>query len=108
LEHIPILVSIRTGKDDPNRFWNAKPEKGKIVVLWSLFYDFHSLMNNEIIYIYTPELGTYNKFDNWTPEELEKIDNLARLMQEPDENFDKLKEIYETDKQIRLMTGGLI
>jgi hypothetical protein len=47
-------LNIRAGKVDPIRFYNAKPERGAIVVFWSLFYDFHSLMNNEIIYLHNP------------------------------------------------------
>ena len=101
-------LNIRAGKADPNHFYNAKPERGAIVVLWSLFYDFHSLMNNEIIYIYGTQYGTYEKFKNLTPTELEKIDNLAHLMQKPDDNFDALMKIWETEKDFRLLTGGLL
>jgi hypothetical protein len=101
-------LNIRAGKDDQNRFWNAKPERGMIVVFWSLMYDFHSLMNNEIIYLYTTKFGTNENFPKLTEEELKKIDNLAILMQKPDENFDQLKTIFETDKDFRLLTGALL
>lgn len=101
-------LNIRAGKDDPNRFWNAKPETGMIVVLWSLFYDFHCLMNDEVIYVHTPKISTYEVFVNLTEMEKEKIDNLARLMQEPDKNFDELQRIWETEKDFRLLAGGLL
>ena len=103
-------LGIRAGKLDPKHFHNAKPENGAIVVLWSLFYDFHSLMNNEIIYIYGPAggYGGDEKFNKLTKEELEKIDNLARLMQKPDDNFDELVKIWETEKDFRLLVGGLL
>lgn len=103
-------LGIRAGKLDPKHFHNAKPETGAIVVLWSLFYDFHSLMNNEIIYIYGPAggYGEDEKFKNLTKEELAKIDNLARLMQQPDDNFDELVKIWETEKDLRLLSGGLL
>jgi len=101
-------LNIRSGKADPNRFWNAKPERGAIVVFWSLMYDFHSLMNNEIIYFYTTKFGTTDKFPKLGEDELKKIDRLATLMQKPDENFDELKKIFETDKDFRLLTGGLL
>jgi hypothetical protein len=29
-------------------------------------------------------------------------------MQKPDENFDQLKTIFETDKDFRLLTGALL
>ncbi|MDE5041446.1 hypothetical protein NAI77_09395, partial [Francisella tularensis subsp. holarctica] len=90
-------------------FYNAKPERGAIVVLWSLFYDFNALMNNEIIYTYGPAggYGGYDNFNSLTKDEFEKIDNLARLMQNPDEIFDELVKIWETEKDFRLLMGGL-
>ena len=103
-------MKIREGKDDPNRFWNAKPEKGMIVVLWSLFYDFHCLMNSEIIYIYGPSnnFGDPEKFAKLSEKELKSIDELARLMQNPDTNFSKLQKIWNTNKEFRLLSGGLL
>ncbi|MBI4148071.1 transglutaminase domain-containing protein [Candidatus Woesearchaeota archaeon] len=101
-------LNIRAGKDNPQRFWNAKPERGQIVVLWSLFYDFHCLMNDEVPYVHTPVLGEYERFAKLTTEELKGIDGLARLMQHPDENFSALKKIWETKKEYRLLTGGLL
>jgi hypothetical protein len=101
-------LSIRAGKVDSQNFYNAKPERGAIVVLWSLFYDFHCLMNNEIIYTHGPVYGRYEKFNALTPAEFDKIDNLARLMQKPEENFDALTKIWETEKDFRLLAGGLL
>ena len=101
-------LGIRAGKLDPQHFYNAKPERGAIVVLWSLFYDFHCLMNNEIIYIYGPVLGNCDKFEDIPKADLEKIDNLASLMQEPDNNFDALIKLWETEKSLRLLVGGLL
>jgi len=103
-------LDIRAEKIDPNLFWNARPKRGAIVVLWSLFYDFHSLMNNEIIYIYSPKCGYGNeeKFNKLTEQELKEVDDLAILMQNPDKNFDQLKKIWETNKGFRLLSGGLL
>ncbi len=105
-----VWLKIRNGKDDPNRFWNAKPEKGLIVVLWSLFYDFHCLMNNEIIYIYGPSnnFGNPEKFAKLSEKELKTIDELARFMQNTDKNFSKLQNIWNTNKEFRLLSGGLL
>lgn len=101
-------LSIRAGKVDPNYFYNAKPERGALVVIWSLFYDYHSLMNNEIIYAYGPVLGKYGKFKDFPEKVLDRIDNLARLMRKPDDNFDELLKLWETDRELRLLTGGLL
>lgn len=102
-------LDIRAGRVDPQHFYNTGSERGAIVVLWSLFYDFHCLMNNEIIYFHLPNYGRdEKKFKALTSAELEKIDNLAHVMQEPDDNFDELLRIWETEKDFRLLTGGLL
>lgn len=101
-------LNIRAKKDDPNRFYNGKPERGTIVVLWSLFYDFHCLMNSEITYVHVPELATYAGFGKLSEKDLREIDALARLMQNPEENFDKLQRVWNTSKKFRLLKGGLL
>jgi len=67
-------LECRNNKDNPMRFWNAKPERGTIVVIWSLFYDFHCLMNDEIIYLHGPKNGWGNreKFVTLSETELKK------------------------------------
>ncbi len=101
-------LNIRTKRDDPNRFWNAKPERGLIVVAWSLFYDFHCLMNSEITYVHVPEIATYKIFGKLSEEELKEIDNLAQLMQNPDQNFTQLVRIWNASKKFRILKGGLL
>ncbi len=100
-------LDIREGKADANYFVN-KPERGLIVVVWALMHDFHCLMNNEIIYLHYTALESFKRFEKITEEELKKIDNLAQLMMNPDENFVALKKIWEEDKEFRLLKGGLI
>jgi len=101
-------LNILSKKDDPNRFWNAKPERGTIVVLWSLFYDFHCLMNDEIIYVHHPEMATYEKFGKLKEIELKEIDSLAGLMKNPDKNFPKLQKTWNTQRKFRILKGGLL
>lgn len=103
-----VWLNIRDGKVDPQRFYNAGGYRGNIVIVWSLFYDFHSLMNSEIIYLHGTKYGDPKKFDNITEADFDKIDNLAQLIQKPDENFDELVKIWETDKDFRLLTGSLL
>lgn len=102
------LLNIRAGKVESEHFHNAAPEKGAIVVAWSPFYDFHCLMNNKIIYFHNPIYGKRETFENLTSAELDKIDTLSRLMQKPDENFDELVRLWESDKDLRLLKGGLL
>ncbi|MBI4158485.1 MAG: transglutaminase domain-containing protein [Candidatus Yanofskybacteria bacterium] len=101
-------LAIKNKEVDPNYFYNGDGTRGAIVVLWSLIYDFHSLMNDEILYTHIPSFGQPERFQNLNEEEKSKIDNLAHLMQKPDENFDELKKIWESDKDFRLLRGGLL
>lgn len=103
-------INIRAGKDNPDRFHNAGGFEGSIVVLWALFQDFHSIMNDEILYTYGPAClyGNPQKFNSLTESELKRVDDLARLMQDPDKNFDALKKVWETEKDFRLLKGGLL
>ena len=65
-------------------------------------------MNSEITYIHVPEIATYGKFWRLSETELKEIDNLARLMQNPDANFSKLQHLWNTSKKFRLLNGGLL
>lgn len=100
-------LGICSGRLDPQRFYNAKPERGALVVLWSLFYDFHCLMNDEVIYTHRPRWATQG-FRALGAEELGKIDRLARLMQAPDDNLGELTALWETERDFRLLSGGLL
>lgn len=102
-----VWLDIRAWKDDSLRFKNAKPETWILVVLWSLFYDFHCLMNNEILYTHVPLYWTYDWFANIKPRELKEIDKLASLMLDPDKNFDKLKKLYNK-KTFRILYWWLL
>jgi hypothetical protein len=106
-------LKIREGKVDADHFWNAAPAIGLKVVGWALFYDLHCLMNNEIIYVHTPAYlgGKWNRFmkgDKLTEKDKEELDQLAKTMLEPDKNFDKLLEIWNTEKRYRVLKGGLL
>ncbi len=101
-------LDIRNKKVDENHFVNASGDKGAMVVAWSLFYDFHSLMNDEIIYVQMPEYGTFKKFPKLTESELAEMDELAKLMLDPDENFEELQKIWVTNRKFRLLYGGLL
>lgn len=74
--------------------------------LRGLFYDFHSLMNDEIIFLHLPKYIQDKKFE-LTEEEYKELDKLAILMLEPDENFDKLLQIWNNEPKYRIMSGAL-
>lgn len=99
---------LRAGKVDPLRFWNGKPERGQLVLLWSLFYDFHCLMNSEILYTHGPKWGNAQNFSMLTPKQFAQIDNLAQLMTDPDQNFASLQKIWESEREFRILYGSLL
>jgi len=101
-------LNVRAGKEDGKHFWNAGGFDGLVIIGWELFYDFHSLMNSEIIYLHAPEMVKLADFGKLSEQELSEIDDLARLMQKPDKNFYKLQEIWETKKELRLLKGALL
>jgi len=101
-------LNVRSKKVDADHFYNAGGTGGLIAISWELFYDFHCLMNDEVIYHHTPEITHFGKFDKLSEEQLAEIDSLAQLMQKPDENFEQLKDIWESKKEFRLVKGGLI
>jgi hypothetical protein len=101
-------INVREGRISGEHFWNAGGFGGLMVVAWELFYDFHCLMNNEVIYLHIPGFVSYKNFNNLSEEELNEIDELAKLMQSPDENFLKLKKIWDTNKKFRTLSGGLL
>lgn len=71
-----------------------------------MFYDFHCLMNNEIIFLHTPKYLKEKKF-NLTINDLNELTDLASLMLTPEENFSKLKYIYDNEYKFRILYGGL-
>ena len=101
-------LNVRQGKIDGNHFLNADGTPGLMAIGWELFYDFHCLMNNEVIYLHHPKIVMPGVFEKLSENELRKIDELAKLLQNPDENFDKLQKIWKTDKEFRLLKGALL
>lgn len=103
-----VWLDVREGKKDGNYFNNAGGYKGLVAIAWELFYDFHCLMNSEILYLHHPEIAMLQNFDKNSEEKLQEIDDLARLMQNPEENFEKLLKIWDTKKEFRLLKGALL
>jgi hypothetical protein len=101
-------LAARAGDADADRFWNAGGFKGLMPMSWELYYDLHCIMNSEIIYLHNPKHVRIGRFEELSAAELHKIDRLARLMQEPDKNFQALCEVWESDKEVRLLTGALL
>lgn len=101
-------LNVREGKVKENHFWNASGHKGLLVIAWELFHDFYCLMNNEISYLHHPKLITQREFKRLSEDKLKEIDDLAKLMQNPDDNFEQLQKIWETNKEFRILKGALL
>lgn len=71
-----------------------------------LFYDFHSLMNNEIIFLHLPKYIQDKNFE-LSSEEYTELDKLAELLLDPDKKFNELKYIWENNLKFRIMSGAL-
>lgn len=71
-----------------------------------LFYDFHSLMNDEIIFLHLPKYIQDKNFE-LCESEYQELDKLAILMLDPDSNFDKLLKIWNDEPKFRIMSGAL-
>lgn len=101
-------LGLRNGKyktEDIYYFSNPKTFGIKAAVN-ELFYDFHSLMNNEILFCQSPKYLKDSKYE-LTNEEYTELDELAKLMLNPDKNFDALNYIWENTEKFRIISGGM-
>ena len=79
---------------------------GLSAAIRALFFDFHCLMNNEIIFLHVPKY-IYDKNFELTENELKELDNIANLMKEPNNNFKNLMNIWDSNLKFRKISGGL-
>ena len=69
-----------------------------------LFMDFHALMNNEIFYSYQP-FYLRDGIGALCEEELCELDELAKLLAEPDRNREQIVHLWETDEKFSVLTN---
>lgn len=98
-------IAIQKGKVQEEHFENAKPQAGRIAVLWALFQDFHCLMNHEPRYPQVPQVATYEGFAAITRTQRADMDRLASLMATPDENHAALEQLFKSRADYRLLFG---
>lgn len=101
-------LNLRNNKMNDNDILYASDPVtiGLPATIRALFYDFHSLMNDEIIFDFVPRYVLEKNF-NLTEDELNELDGLANLMLNPDNNFKELQEIWDSNLKFRIMSGGL-
>lgn len=93
-------------KEDTIYYASNPVTLGLKAAIRGLFYDFHCLMNNEIIFLYMPKYIRDKNFE-LSEEEYKELDVLAEIMLEPNENFERLQEIWKSNLKFRVMSGGL-
>lgn len=99
-------LAVREGRQDANAYIVHRVSALENLAT-QVFFDFHCLMNNEITYMQNPVFIAID-FNTVEEEKLQAIDALARLMQQPDENFAQLQTIWETKRDFRLLRGSLV
>ena len=63
-------------------------------------------MNDEIIFLHLPKYIQDKNFE-LNEEEYKELDDLAKLLLNPDENFDELLKIWNNNPKYRIMSGAL-
>lgn len=101
-------LNLRKRKIEDNRIvYSSDPiTVGIKAAIRALFYDFHALMNDEIIFDFVPKYILDKKFI-LSELEFEELDELAKLMLDVDSNFDKIYAIWNSNIKYRIMAGGL-
>lgn len=101
-------LGMRKNKYKPEEiYYSSSPITiGIKATIHGLFYDFHSLMNDEIIFLHLPKYIQDKNFE-LSEEEYIELDELATLMLDPNSNFEKLLEIWNNEPKFRIMSGGL-
>lgn len=102
-------LDIRGGKTDGRQFLYADGlgTCSLKAVIRYLFYDFHALMNHEISYVFQP-CYVDGKFDSLTEKDFKELDELAKLLLSPDENFKALRNLWETNRKFRVLNSPLV
>jgi hypothetical protein len=100
-------LKIRKNETLGGKFLWAGGEDSLKAAIRAVFYDFHSLMNNEISFLFQPSYIA-GKFEKLSEDDFKEIDSLAGLMVNPDSNFDVLCEIWNTNKKYRILNSPLV
>ncbi len=102
-------LSVRSGKRDVGEFVHGSHLKGLAMLARAVFLDFHSLMNDEISYLFMPTyIDTDKEFLSLSNEELAEIDHLATLLLNPDHNFDEIRYLFRNDPKLRVINMPLV
>lgn len=97
------LKARREELPDIDKYARYSVDENLQVIAKQLFLDFFSLMNYELGYRDTPMFIYGKNFSSLTKTDYEDIDNLAKLMLNPDQNFNKLQQLFLTNQKFRVL-----
>lgn len=104
-----VWLDVREKRDDHKNYIHGSSLNGMNNLAYALFFDFHALMNDEVSYLFLPAmLDDQEEFLNLSEENLKKLDHLATLMLDPDENFDELRYLFRNDQWLRVINTPLL
>lgn len=92
-------------REEEISYASVPPTLGMKAALRALFYDFHALMNDEIFFWHVPAYLARKDMEP-SMEEYGELDELAKLMINPDENHEALREVWEREDKYRIVAGG--
>lgn len=99
-------IALRRGEMEESkiRYMDAKGTCGLDAALIGLMYDLHALMNHEVFYTFRP-IALKKGAQDLSGKMLDRLDRLANVMSDPDENFTELMNIWENEREFRLLTS---
>lgn len=97
--------AVRSGKVDGALVIYAGGDTGLFAALRGVVYDFNCLMQNEMTFLHFPMM--FEGMTEFSEEMLTKVDDLAELITKPDENFERLQEVWNQDTEWKVFSGGL-
>ena len=108
-----VWLAIRRGETDGDQFVysDCLGTCGLRAAARYLVYDLCALMNFEVSYVFAPRfLAPFlnRETEAIPPALLEKMDALARLLQNPDENGPALQAFWEEEREFRDMVSPLV
>lgn len=104
-----IWLDVRAGKDSEKKYIHGSCLNNLSNLAYALFFDFHSIMNDEISYLFLPTfIDTKEEFYNMSDDDLKLLDKLAYLMLDVDKNFDELRYLFRNDKKLRAINTPLL
>lgn len=99
-------LGLRTGTLDKKLDLISPPDVSPLQgVCEYLFMDFHALMNNEIFYSYQP-LYLRKGVQALDEDKLNELDNLAKLLKNPNENMEQLDYLWNHNEDFFVLTNN--